>query len=203
MTDYTDNYAETNRGGVTVVCILDEGDITVSKAYMPDGLTTTVATTASTFVKGEWLSLSNDVANVYSATGGMPVLEKPVTTEDALFGRIIEEPRWNKIPTSSHTGGLADRLDKGYYRVVNVWSPFLYGIFEGIVMVDGTNAIVVNTKTLDLDLSESAGKETPVFKYVAAAAGMGFIPLTHVVAGTGGDTYSVLIGCGELGSVIA
>lgn len=195
------NYAETNRGGVTVVCILDEGNITVSTAYMPDGMTSKVATTANTFVKGEWLSLSNDVANVYAATGGMPVLEKPVTTEDTLFGRIIEEPRWNKIPEVSHTTGLADRLAKGFYRVVNVWCPFLYAISEGVVIANGTNAILINTKTLDFDLSESAGKITPVFKY--DASGKGMIALTHVLAGTDGDVYSILVGYGELGSVIA
>jgi len=203
MTDNTVDYAESNLGGVRIPCILDTGNITVSEAFKPNGMKVDTVTPTNSFVKGEWVQLSNDTAATYSATGGLPLVEKPAAGEDRIFGRIVSTPMWSDtMPTSSHTDGLADRLSNGYYMVAEVWVPFLTGIGEGVIIVDGSNAVAPGATTLDIDASESAGEDVAYFKY--DASGSGFVALTHTIAGSSGDTYSILVGfTGGFGTVQA
>lgn len=202
-TDSTSDYAETNRGGFTITCILDTGDITVSTAYKPNGLKTTTVTPATTYYKGEMVSLSDDTANTYAATGGLVLVEKPVGTEDRLIGRILTEPEWVKQPSSTHTDGLADRLSNEYYMIADVWCPFFTGVMEGVLVADGSNAITPGSASLDLDASLSASGSIPYFKYVASGSA-GYVCLHHQAAGTSGDTASALIALkGGFGSVVA
>lgn len=205
MTDNTSNYAATYAGGVEIVCILDEGNITVSEAFGMNGLTSPTATVASRIMKGEWVSLSDDAAATYAATGGLPIVEKPVAGEDRLFGKIVEEPaNFVKLPDASHTSGLADRLANGYYRVAKVWCPFLTAVGEAILVQDGSNAVAPGATTLVFDKSESDGMDTMRLKY-ASSGGAGFMALTYAAAGsTSGDTVSILVGFPSgLGAVIA
>lgn len=192
-TDYTVNYAETNEGGVRLVCILQEGNITVADdAFSPTGLKGIAITLADELKKGEWVALDADANAKYEDTGGWPVMKKLVDSEDRAIGKIVDEPRWHKIPEESYTETLDDKLSDGYYRIATVFIPSLCGVTEAIYEANGTNATAPGAGTLAIKAGDSAGKDKPVVAY--DAAGTGLIALTACPSGTNEDTHNVLLG---------
>lgn len=192
-TDYTVNYAETNEGGVRLVCILQEGNITVSDdAFSPTGLKNSMSTLADELKKGEWVALDSDAHAKYEDTGGWPVMKKLVDSEDLAIGKIVDEPRWHKIPEESFTDDLDDKLEKGYYRIATVFIPSLCGVTEAIYEADGSNAVAPGSSNLALKAADSAGKDQPIVQY--DGSGTGLIALTACPSGTNEDTHNVLLG---------
>lgn len=178
-------------------CILKEGNITVGTGFDFMGSTTGTVSLASGLKQGDWVALSPDSANTYSATGGLPVVTALAADTDLFFGRIIETPRWVKIPSTSQTT-WSTMLSSGYYRVATVeFFPMM--VVTANITAAGSNIIPGTKSELDVDASETDGTKGLTVLYVAASAGSAdIIPLTYVGSG---NTESVLVGIKGLGTV--
>lgn len=179
-------------------CILDEGAPTVSSAYDAFGQKQTVVTWAAELHAGDWVAISNDTGNTYVATGGLPVVQKAVTTETLVIGQIVDIPTDGKAKMPANTAAgdsWAKQLAGGYYRKARVK---LYGgivaLKKATVMCDGTNATVPGVgSTLKFNITSGYSGHKLVFDS-AASDGVGVIPFHYVPAGTNGDLYSCLVG---------
>jgi hypothetical protein len=187
-------------GGVQYPCILYEGALTATAiVHGADGYYDRGVTAAAGLLKDQWVELDVQADNVYSATGGMPVVKALASNAAvALIGKIITEPTWKTAPPSTTTATWAADLARGAFRVATVWFPGLVAIDK--VTVDGasTAAIVpgaVATINVDASLSNAAALagvvETLVVKD-AAANGLGIVPLTYVA--NGATDESLLVG---------
>lgn len=192
-TDYRQNLAHTNEGGVRLVCILVEGNITVAdNAFSPTGLKGTTAVLADELSKDEWVAIDPDAAGTYAATGGCPLVKKVVDTANLGMGKIVDEPRWVSIPSESHTTGLADRLENGFYRIATVWFPTLCAVAEVECRANGSNHMIPGTGTAAIRAADSNGADMLKVEY--DASGTGVVILTYAASGTAGDQHSMMLG---------
>lgn len=180
-----------------ITCILNEGAPTVSTAYDGVGQKQKVITWASELHAGDWVAISNDTANTFVATGGLPVVEKAVNGETLGFAQIVDIPTDGaaKMPANTAAGDTwAKQLAGGYYRKARVK---IYGGATGVVkatiMCNGTNACVPGVgSTLKFNITSGYTYHNLQLDSVASG-GTGFIPLHYVPAGTDGDTYSCAV----------
>jgi hypothetical protein len=196
MTDYTSAIAGRYKGtGPVVECILNEGNPTyVSGGMMLDGKTLDTATWASPLAEGQVVAIENDVACVYAATEGMPVVRRFANAETLVIGEIITPPKLHKMPTStdSDSNSIAKRLTLGIYRTALVEFHIPGRIVSGTYTGDGSHTLVAGVcTTLGINLAKSYGTYRGYNFYYTATAGVGAIPLTHVAASS--DDYTVLV----------
>lgn len=195
MTDNTTIIAGKYGGGIDITCILDEGAPTVSSvAYDQLGQKQTILTWASELYEGDWIAISNDTANTFAATEGLPVVEKGVNGESLIVGKIVGTPRLIKMPaTTGVADTLAKRLAAKYYRVARI-KMFFTGIEKAVVMHDGSNATVPGVAgTIKFNITSGYTDHKLVFDSVASG-GAGAIPFHYVAAGSDGDLSDCLVG---------
>ncbi|MCK5431442.1 MAG: hypothetical protein KAJ03_01795 [Gammaproteobacteria bacterium] len=203
MVDSTDNVAgSTGTKGPIITCILDEGAVTFAASGAAlDQLGQTVPTNAfaSTLQRGNMVAISNDVACTWAATGGRPVMEKAVSGETLVIGRIVTEPKLIKFAASTAVADtLVKRLAAGYHRVANVE---IYGgitaILKAEVYLDGTSGFEVGqTAKLKHNLTgDYADDNTIEIQLVTAASGgVGIFSFHYAADGTAADTVNALVG---------
>lgn len=187
-------------------CILNEGAPTVSTAYDAFGQKQKVVTWASELHAGDWVAISNDKANTFVATGGLPVVEKAVDGETLLVGQIVDIPTdgKSKMPANTAAGDTwAKQLAGGFFRKARVK---IYGgivaLKKATIMCNGTNATVPGVgTTIKFNITSGYANHDLQFDSVASG-GVGFIPFHYVPAGTDGDTYSCLVGMTALGIAV-
>jgi hypothetical protein len=196
MTDYQSTIAGSYKGtGPTIECILYEGDITVaSTVYMPTGETVQGATFASGLEEGQMVAVSNDTANTYAATEGMPVMERAQNTEALVIGQIVSTPKWKVMPSSSQTT-WSTMLSGKYYRTALVEFHIPGRIVAAQIMQNGATACVpgvMTTLNANITSGYTSGNRGYFFDS-GSANGVGGIPLHYVAAGSNGDTYTALV----------
>jgi hypothetical protein len=201
MTDSRSTIAGSYKGtGPVVECILDEGAPTYrGGVMMPDGLTLNVATWASELFEGQVVALSNDTANTYVATEGMPVVERAVTGEVLVLGQIVSPPMLKRSPsaTDADDDTLAERLAGKYYRTALVEFHIAGKIVHATIMQNGSDALVPGTATFvifNMASAYASGARGYYFDLTTGSAGgVGLIPLHYVAAGTDGYLESALV----------
>ncbi len=200
MTDNTDTVSGNYPGGIRLTCILDEGAPTVSASAMnAAGTYENTWSWATPLEEGDVVAISNDVANTWAATGGIPLVEKPVNAETFVIGQVISAPRLMKSPTTTDadTNTLAERLAGKYYRtaVVEIWGG-ITKVMKAVVMHDGTNATTPGDgTTLKFNITSGYSATSQGLQFDSAASGgVGVIPFHYVAAGTDGDLSNCLVG---------
>lgn len=185
-----------------IACILDEGTITVaSTAY--DRANTKDASYVFQYEleEGDYVALSNESDNTYVAAGGIPVVERALTTEKLVVGKLVSAPKpLRELPATS---GVADtwtkRIAAKYYRIAKL--QLLAGITEvtkATVMCDGSTACEIGVgDTLKLNIADAYTNHCLSFDSVANG-GTGVIPFHYVSAGSNGDEYTILCGINDL-----
>ncbi len=192
---------------IKIPCILDEGTITVaSTAYDRANTKDNSYVFQYELEEGDYVALSNEEDNTYVATGGIPVVERALTTEKLVVGKLVSTPKvLRELPATS---GVADtwtkRLPAKYYRIAEL--QLLAGITEvtkATVMCDNSHpcAIGVGT-TLKLNIVDAYANHCLTFDSVASG-GTGVIPFHYAPAGTDGDEYTILCGINDLLTAIA
>jgi hypothetical protein len=182
--------------GPRIVCILDEGAITVtSGAFDGYGESQTVYTLQTQLYEHDWVAISNDTAATFTACNGMPLVEKAVDGETLVIGRIIGTPEWEVKPASSAAADtLAKRLAGKYYRKAVVECVAFLSVQKATVMCDGSHACVQGVgSTLKFNITGGYADHVLSFDSVASG-GVGVVPLHYVAAGTDGDEYNILVG---------
>lgn len=198
MTDNQSTIAGNYRGtGAIIECILDEGAPTpVAISHMQTGETLSTLTFASPLEEGMVVALSNDTANTYAATEGMPVVERAQNGEALVIGQIISTPRLKAFPaTAGVADSLAKRLAGKYYRTALVEIHIPGRIVAAQIMQNGTNALVPGAMaTLAFNITSAYATGARGYYFDAAASGgVGGIPLHYVAAGTDGDLATALV----------
>lgn len=195
-------------GGIRLTCILDEGAPTITTTAMNAmGTYENIWAWATPLKEGEIVALSNDTANTYDATGGIPVVERPVNTETLIIGQIVSSPKLMRSPTTTNadTDTLAERLAGKYYRIaeVEIW-PFMKITKASVTTASSTNHVVpgvATTLNYDISLGIVAGDEGLQLK-TAAANGVGIVPL-HYVSDAATSIYSCLVGITGMGYAVS
>lgn len=201
MTDNTSDIAGSYKGtGPTILCILDEGAPTYrGTTIMPTGETVKVVTFATPLEEGQVVALSNDAANTYAATEGMPVVERAVTAETLVIGQIVSTPQLMRFPsaTDADDDTLAERLAGKYYRTALVEFHVPGRIVEAVIQQDGSTALVPGVATqciFNMAQAYATGARGYFFDMTpSSAGGVGLIPLHYVAAGTNGYLESALV----------
>lgn len=184
-----------------VSVILKEGNITVNtSAYGPYGKQT-VCTLAAEICKGDIVALSADTANTYDACGGNFVVDAIANNVDLAIGRIIDEPKWVKQPTTSQST-WANMLSGSYYRIATVELFIPMSIFKATIVCADATAITPGTAELiDIDASASLALHGLSVVDVASGGSANMIPLNYVAKSAASTTFSVLIGFKGFGTV--
>ena len=149
-TEYAGEYG----GGYTLTCILREGNLTIATGVMFAGGTVNqpYATFASEISVGDYVGLDIDTGNTYSAAKGLPVVAVAAAAEP-IIGRVVTEPRWARMPSSSQTT-WATMLSGQYYRKAVIEFFGVTSAHKAQVKGDGT-AMEVGAPA-KWDLSEDA-----------------------------------------------
>lgn len=182
-------------GGTTLTCILKEGNLTYADyGHGADGYYEPVVTIASPIKKGDWVVLSEDTANTYAATKGIPVV-KAIAAGTLDIGVVVSEPEWVKVPTASQNT-WSSMLTGQYYRIASVTFPSFVGVAKAVL--DGQNAANIVPgigTTLKVDASASTALSGgPVTLCVIDAVSGGtasLIPLHYAAAST--SDYSMMV----------
>jgi len=174
-----------------ISCILYEGNITVpTSGYDTFGPTPTVA---SEIIQGEWVSISTDTANTYSATGGLPVVTKIANGSAIIVGQIIDTPRWVKYAPSSQTT-WSTMLSGSYYRVATV-AVFPMNVYQATLKCANAAAVTPGTLgVLKADVSEMNGTRGLVVNDVASGGGNNIFSFHYAAQDSGVGSYSILVG---------
>ena len=190
-----------------IACILDEGTITVANtAYDRANTKDKSYVFEYELEEGDYVALSNETDNTYVATGGIPVVERAITTEKLVIGKLVSMPKvLRELPATS---GVADswtkRLAAKYYRIAKL--QILAGITEvtkATVMCDGSHACAIGVgDTLKLNIVDAYANHCLSFDSVTTG-GTGVIPFHYVEAGSNGDEYTILCGINDLLTAIA
>lgn len=179
---------------VRLTCILDEGAITQATTFDMRGQSQKTYVFAAQINEGDIIGISNDAANTYANTGSALLVEKPVSGETLVVGRVISLPEWNGFPaTDAAADTLAERLSAGLFRtaIVEFW-PWVT-IKKAEVYQDGTNATVVGVgTTLKLNMTATA-REHKLCLIQCASGGTGVVPLQGVAAGTAADLSNCIV----------
>lgn len=199
MTDNRSTIAGTYKGtGPIVECILDEGAPTYrGKQLMPTGETIDVCVFANPLEEGQVVAISNDTANTFVATEGMPVVEVPVDSETLVAGKIVSTPQQKRFPSSTDADDdtLAERLTGGYYRTALVEFHIPGKVVAADIMCDGSHALVPGVPgTINYNITSGKATGARGYKFDSVASGgVGCIPLHYVPAGTDGDLYTAAV----------
>jgi hypothetical protein len=186
-----------------ITCILYEGNITVSTAYDYTGASTGTIGLSAGLAQGDWVSLSTDTGNTYTATGGLPVVCRQADTVDLTIGRIIDQPRWYKLPTASITSDWAATLSGKYYRVATIELAIPMCIFKATLICQNVTAITPGTTgNLDIDASETLAAHSLCVKDVGSSGATTMIPLTYAPAASS-TSVSLLVGTTGFITVVA
>ena len=179
--------------------ILKEGNITIGAGFDFMGSGTGTVSLASGLDQGDWVALSADTGNTYAATGGLPVVTALANGADLCIGRIIDTPRWVKIPATSQTT-WATMLAGGYYRVATIEVfPMLVG--KATLVTANAAAIVPGTVGI-IDVDASASAAAGILSVVdVASGGSNSMFSFHYAAQAEGVTVSLLIGMTGFGTV--
>lgn len=198
MADNQSTIAGNYRGtGPIIECILDEDAPTVTDVtHMETGETLRTLVFASPLEEGQVVAISNDTANTYAATEGMPVVERAQNGETLVIGQIVSTPRLKAFPANSAAAdSLAERLAGKYYRTALVEIHIPGRIVAAQIMQNGTNALVpgvMATLAFNITSAYATGARGYYFDAVAKN-GVGGIPLHYVAAGTDGDLATALV----------
>ena len=199
MTDNTSAIAGSYAGsGPVIECILDEGAPTYAATSIgQNGMLLKTATFASQLEEGMVVALSDDTANTYAATEGMPVVEKAANGESLVIGQIVSTPELKRFPSSTDTDDdtLAERLAGKYYRTALVELHVPGRVVKAEIMQDGSNALVPGVATtLNFNITSAYTSGNRGYYFDSAEAnGVGCIPMHYVAAGSNGDTASALV----------
>jgi hypothetical protein len=199
MTDNTSAIAGSYAGsGPVIECILDEGAPTYAATSIgQNGMLLKTATFASQIEEGMVVALSNDTANTYAATEGMPVVEKAANGESLVIGQIVSTPELKRFPSSTDADDdtLAERLAGKYYRTALVELHVPGRVVKAEIMQDGSNALVPGVATtLNFNITSAYTSGNRGYYFDSAGAnGVGCIPMHYVAAGSNGDTASALV----------
>lgn len=194
QSDITGDYP----GGIKQTCILDEGAPTIENTgyYDQKGQTMKVLTWTTEIAEGDVVAISNNEANTYAATDGLPVVERPQNTETLVIGRVVSAPKAPVFPANDAAANdLDERLAGGYYRtaVVEIWGGITKIVAAKVTTIE-THTIVPGVVTkLNVDISEVYTDHKLCF-IAAAGNGLGAIPFHHVVEAVAGDEYTCLVG---------
>lgn len=190
-----------------IACILDEGDITVaSTAY--DRANTSDASYVFQYEleEGDYVALSNEEDNTYVKTGGIPVVERAVTTEKLVIGKLVSAPKpLRELPaTSTVANSWTKRIDAKYYRIAKLQiHAGITQVTKATVMCDGTNPCEIGVgDTLKLNIVDAYANHCLTFDS-AGSGGTGVIPFHYVTDGSNGDEYTILCGINGLLTAIA
>ena len=181
-----------------LTCILKEGNITLTasgSAFSKKGDTAANYAFASILKEGDIVALSNDVANTFVATGGIPVVERGVDQEAFIFGKIVTQPDWLENNPAATQDTWADMLTGKYYRIamVEVWGG-ITKVEKAAVQSDGSADVAIGVgTTLNVNLADTYANRVLSF-ITAAANGVGVIPLHYMAHGTAGDQANILVG---------
>jgi len=197
-TDNTSSIAGDYPGGIRITCILDEGAPTIVESFDTMGNEATAYTFATPLAEKQGVALSNDTAGTYAECGGIPLVERPVSGETLVIGRIVSTPKLNNMPAvDADANTLAERLTGGYYRtaLVELWAG-ITKVTEATVTLDGTNGVVQGVgTTLLYNLASSTPLDDENLQLITAAStGVGLIPLHYIADATIGDTHTILVG---------
>jgi len=182
-----------------VSVILKEGNVTAGSGYSPFGKTTTFGF-ASEISNGDPVALSADTANTCEATGGNFVVAPLANGVDLCIGRIIDEPKWVRQPSSSQTTWETMLAGK-YYRIATVELYFPMSIYEATLVGGSASAITPGTGG-KIDIVASASQAGHCLSVVDVSTGgaANIIPLTY--AASGSATVSLVVGfIGGFGTV--
>ena len=185
-------------GGIKQTCILNEGAPTIKNTgyFDQQGKTMKVLTWATEIAEGDIVAINNDTDNTYAATGGIPLVEKPVTTEAFVIGEVVSTPKLQNFPANDAAANdLDERLTGKYYRtaVVEIWGGITKIIKAKLTTIE-THTVVPGVVTkINFDISETY-TDHKLCCIVAAANGVGAIPFHYVVDAAAGDEYSCLLG---------
>jgi len=201
MVDNRSTIAGTYKGtGPVIKCILNEGAPTYKgEAIMADGLTMPICTFATPLAMGQVVALANDAYCTYTATEGMPVVERAQTGETLVIGQIVSEPKLETFPsaTDADDDTLEERLAGKYYRTALVEFHIAGRVVKATIQQDGSTALVPGVATqciLNITQSYATGAQGYFFDMTpSSAGGVGLIPLTYVAAGTNGYLESALV----------
>ena len=199
MTDNTSAIAGSYAGsGPVIECILDEGAPTYAATSIgQNGMLLKTVTFASQLEEGMVVALSNDTANTYAATEGMPVVEKAANGESLVVGQIVSTPELKRFPSSTDADDdtLAERLAGKYYRTALVELHVPGRVVKAEIMQDGSNALVPGVATtLNFNITSAYTSGNRGYYFDSANAnGVGCIPMHYVAAGSDGDTASALV----------
>ena len=199
MTSYDSTIAGSYQGsGPIIECILDEGATTyTATTYTPDGLTHKTFTFATPLEEGQVVALSDDTACTYSATEGMPVVERASNGETLVIGQIVSTPKLHKFAsaTDADCDTLAERLTGHYYRTALVEIHIPGRVVKAQIMQNGANACVPGVMTtLNFNMASAYTSGNRGYYFDSDSAnGVGGIPLHYVAAGSDGNTYSALV----------
>ncbi len=199
MTDNTSAIAGSYAGsGPVIECILDEGAPTYAATSIgQNGMLLKTVTFASQLEEGMVVALSNDTANTYAATEGMPVVEKAANGESLVIGQIVSTPELKRFPSSTDADAdtLAERLAGKYYRTALVELHVPGRVVKAEIMQDGSNALVPGVATtLNFNITSAYTSGNRGYYFDSASAnGVGCIPMHYVAAGSDGDTASALV----------
>ena len=190
-----------------IACILDEGNITVaSTAYDRANTKDKSYVFATELEEGDYVALSNEEVNTYAGTGGIPVVERAVTTEKLVIGKLVSAPKpLRELPaTSTLANSWTKRLAAKYYRIAKL--QVIAGITEvtkATVMCNAGNACEIGVGgTLKLNIVDAYANHCLTFDSVANG-GTGVIPFHYVPTGSDGDEYTILCGINDLLTAIA
>lgn len=153
----TNAYSGDYQGGLRLTCIMREGNITIgtSGTHYAGGLNKLPTwSAASELSKGDYVGLHVDDANTHAATKGIPVVEVLKAT-NGIIGRVVTEPEWQVIPSST-TSTWADDLAAENYRTAVV--EFFNVTAAHTALVEGTTDVEVGAP-LQWDLSLDAYKD--------------------------------------------
>jgi len=207
MTDSSDNIAGNYpTHGPIIPCILDEGAPTVvaSGTVMDmQNVTRKVLTWATPLARGNMVAISNDVACTWEATGGIPVMERAVTTETLVIGKIVSTPGVFMEPADTGAANLlSERLAGGFYRTALVE---IYGgitcIQKAEVYLDGTHGFTVGQcATLNHNMvGDYADDNTEEMQLITVAStGVGIVAFHYGASGSAGDILNCLVGINSL-----
>jgi hypothetical protein len=176
-----------------ISCILYDGAITVGTGFDFMGSGTGTISQAAGLSQGDWVALSTDSGNTYEATGGLAVVTAPAGTVDLVIGRIIDTPRWNKLPSASNST-WATILSNKTYRVATIELCIPICVYKATLICQNASAIVPGTTgKLDIDASETLAAHALVVKDVGSSGASTMIPLTYA-AQASSTTVNLLVG---------
>jgi len=191
-------------GGIQLTCILEEGNVTVSDVAMnSSGFKERTFSLATPIAKNMPVCLYDSTEATYDATLGMPMM-KTIVSGGKGIGRVVSEPRWQKLPSvSADADSLTKRLTGQFYRVatVELWGG-ITSIFDVKCVTVDAAAIVpgaVGTISIDASLSIAAGK---IVCTDVASGGTGIFPF-HYQAKAAAATVTLLVGIVDTVTVAA